>query len=81
MERMAHNMGNGSKCRNISSRRINWGIYKTKSIVMESKQTYKVKVGERVFNIDAHSKYHAIDKVYTAYCVFERDRSKYKIVK
>ena len=27
-------MGNGSKRRNISSRRINRGIYKTKSIVM-----------------------------------------------
>lgn len=34
MEGMAHNMGNGSKRRDISSRRINWGIYKTKSIVI-----------------------------------------------
>jgi hypothetical protein len=48
---------------------------------MEAKKLFKVKVSERVFKIDAHSKYHAIDKVYTAYCVFERDRSKYKIVK
>ena len=81
MEGMARNMGYDLKSRSIGSRRINRGIYKRKSIVMESKQTYQIKVGERVFKIDAHSKYHAIDKVYTAYCVFERDRSKYKIVK
>ena len=48
---------------------------------METKKLYKVKVGERVFNIDAHSKYHAIDKVYTAFCIEVGDRSKYKIIK
>ena len=48
---------------------------------MESKKQFKVKVSARVFKVDAHTRYHAIDKVYTAYCVFERDRSKYKIVK
>ena len=81
MERMAHSMGYDIKSRGTSLRCVHRFFHQRKSIVMESKQTYKVKVSERVFKIDAHSKYHAIDKVYTAYCVFERDRSKYKIVK
>jgi len=48
---------------------------------MESKQTYKVKVGERVFKIEAYSKYHALDKVYTAFCIEVGARSKYYVIK
>ena len=48
---------------------------------MESKQTYQIKVGERVFKVDAHSKYHAIDKVYTAFHSVESNKSKYKVIK
>lgn len=81
MERMAHNMGRNTGNRSNVVRRINGRIYKRKYKVMEAKKLFKVKVSERIFKIEAHSKYHAIDKVYTAYCVFERDRSKYKIVK
>ena len=81
MEGMAHNMGNGSNSRNISSRRINWGIYKRKSIVMEAKKLFKVKVKNKVFKVEAYSKYHAIDKVYTAFCIEVGNRKEYKIIK
>lgn len=47
---------------------------------MESKQSYQIKVGERVFRVDAHSKYHAIDKVYTAYHSVESNKGKYKVI-
>lgn len=48
---------------------------------MESKQVYKIKVDNRIFTVEAYSIYHAIDKVYTAFCSVEKDRSKYKQVK
>lgn len=48
---------------------------------MESKKLFKVKVGNNVFKIEAYSKYHAIDKVYTAFSIEVGDRSKYKIIK
>ena len=47
---------------------------------METKQTYQIKVGERVFKVDAHSKYHAIDKVYSAYHSVESNKAKYKVI-
>lgn len=47
---------------------------------METKQTYQIKVGERVFKVDAHSKYHAIDKVYSAYHSVESNKGKYKVI-
>lgn len=86
MERMAHNMGNDLKSRSISSRSINWGIYKTKSIVMEAKKYYKVGVldmhnRERIFRLEAYSKYHALDKVYTSFCIEVGDRSRYYVIK
>ena len=81
MEGMAHNMGNDLKSRSISSRSINWGIYKTKSIVMETKKLFKVKVKDKVFKIEAYSKYHAIDKIYTAFCIEVGNRKEYKIIK
>jgi hypothetical protein len=48
---------------------------------MESKKTYRIKVGEKVFKVDAHSKYHAIDKVYSAFYKEENNRNKYKVIK
>ena len=48
---------------------------------MESKQTYKVKVRDKVFKIEAYSKYHAIDKIYTAFSIEVGNRKEYKIVK
>jgi hypothetical protein len=48
---------------------------------MESKQVYKVKVGNRIFSVYCHSKYHAIDKVYTAFNSVESNRNKYKVIK
>ena len=48
---------------------------------MESKKSYKVKVGERVFKVDAHSKYHAIDKIYSAYHSVESNKKNYKVIK
>jgi hypothetical protein len=52
---------------------------------METKY-YKVGVldmhnRERIFRLFAHSKYHAIDKVYTAFCTEVGDRNKYYIIK
>jgi hypothetical protein len=48
---------------------------------MESKQVYKVKVGNRIYSVYTHSKYHAIDKVYTAFHSVESNKSKYKVIK
>lgn len=48
---------------------------------METKKLFKVKVKDKVFKIEAYSKYHAIDKVYTSFCIEVGDRSKYKIIK
>jgi hypothetical protein len=48
---------------------------------MESKQVYKIKVHNRIYSVYAHSQYHAIDKVYTAFCSVEINRNKYKVIK
>jgi hypothetical protein len=48
---------------------------------MEAKKPFKVKVGNRIFSVYCHSKYHAIDKVYTAFHSVESNKSKYKIIK
>ncbi len=85
MERMARNMGNDPHIRSISPGCINRGIYQRKSIVMETKY-YKVGVldmhnRERIFRLEAHSRYHAVDKVYTAFCTEVGDRNKYYIIK
>lgn len=48
---------------------------------METKKLFKVKVRDKVFNIEAYSKYHAIDKVYTAFSIEVGNRKEYKIVK
>jgi hypothetical protein len=53
---------------------------------MEAKKYYKVGVmdrnnREKIFRLEAYSKHHAIDKVYTAFCVEVGDRSKYYVIK
>jgi hypothetical protein len=53
---------------------------------MESKRYYKVGVldkhnREKIFRLEAYSRHHAIDKVYTAFCIEVEDRNKYYIIK
>ena len=53
---------------------------------METKKYYKVGVldmhnRERIFRLEAHSRHHAVDKVYTAFCIEVGDRKRYYIIK
>ena len=48
---------------------------------METKKLFKVKVKDKVFKVEAYSKYHAIDKIYTAFCIEVGNRKEYKIIK